>query len=96
VLICVKPFCFIFETYWSSVPSSGTPLKLRCFEVSEFVCAIKKLEVKISENARRIFFMSEMLSQLIPFWCRSLLTHNVEALAMWRYSVLRLPGAAAD
>jgi hypothetical protein len=21
---------------------------------------------------------------------------NVEALAMWRYSVLRLPGAAAD
>jgi hypothetical protein len=26
----------------------------------------------------------------------SKVTHNVEALAMWRYSVFRLPGAAAD
>jgi hypothetical protein len=28
--------------------------------------------------------------------CRTNMADNVEALAMWRYSVFRQPGAAAD
>jgi len=36
------------------------------------------------------------LEILIRILLPNKLAGNVEALAMWRYSVLRLPGAAAD
>jgi len=40
---------------------------------------------------KNIFTVAPMLMRLLGS-----MAHNVEALAMWRYSVFRLPGAAAD